>query len=188
MSTLNQIQKVKQQIVDLREARGQIIAASTVEKLKRLDSEASGLREMLASLERVQSSATSNATPSEEETALWAEIRELGDREINIQREKLVPEKFIRADALAFFQGDLKARRATLEKNTAGMKYNQSHGPRILDQLSAMQDEEENFATRVKPLALAGQKIHGLREKKRELLARRDELKAQRESKILANV
>ena len=186
MSTLNQIQKTRQQLVDLREAREQIVSASTAEKLKRLDSEAADLREMLASLERVQSSVVSNNPPSAEESELWSEIREIGDREQGILRDQLVPSQFIRPDALEHFEGELKSKRVALEQATQGMKYS-SYGPRIRTQFNELENAENTFATRVKPLCLAGEKLFKLREKKRELLARRDELKAQREQKILAN-
>jgi len=183
----SQKEKLRASLAELQAQRAEIISQSTAEKLKKNAAEISDVQAMLDSVLRLESNAVSNAPASELEKELWAEIRELGDREQAVLREQAIPEKYIRPDALLHYEGDLKTRRLALEEATAGMKYS-SMGPRIRTQFGDLENSEANFATRVRPLCVAGQKLHSLRQKKNLLMKQRDELRAERESKILATV
>ena len=182
-----QKEKLRASLAELQAQRAQIIEQSTIERLKKNAAEVADVQAMLDSVLRLESNAVSNAPASPEEVELWAEIRELGDREQAVLRDASIPERYIRPDALLHFEGDLKTRRLALEESTTGMKYS-SMGPRIRTQFGDLENSEANFATRVRPLCVAGQKLHSLRQKKNALLKQRDELRAERESKILATV
>jgi len=180
--------ELKKQLAGLRDVREQIIAASTAKKLQRVEAEEASIREMLASLERVESTAKHSIPPSAEESELWTQIRRLSDEEASILRQRGVPERYVRADALEHFTGDLKQRREQLEASSQGMKFNQTHGPRVVQKFNDLAREEHTFATATKPLCIAGQRIFAIREEKRKLSEQRDALRLAREEKALANV
>ena len=184
----NQLQKLRQQQNALVEACQEIIEQSTAEKLKRNHAEQAKLRESIESLERIENRAKHSIPPSAEEQALWTEIRRLSDEEAGILHRQRVPEKFIRPDALEFFQGDIAARREKLETQSRGLKFNQSAGPRYIAELNEIREEESSFATRVKPVCQAGIRLFEIRQQKAELSTQRDELKAAREAAGLATV
>jgi len=183
----SQKEKLRASLASLQTERAAIIEASTAERLKKNAAESADIQAMLDSVLRLESNTISNAPASELEKELWAEIRDLGDREQAVLREQAIPEKYIRVDALVHFEGDLKNRRLALDESTAGMKYS-SMGPRIRTQFGDLENSEANFATRIKPLCESGQKLFSLRQKKNALLKQRDELRAERESRILATV
>ena len=183
-----QMSTIRQDLRNLAEGRTAIIEQSTARKLERLAKEEADLREMLASLERVESRAKHSIPPSAEETDLWTQIRRLSDEEASILRQKMVPERYVRADALEHFVGDLKQRREQLEADSKGMKFNQSHGPRVVAKFDDIAREEHTFSTVTKPLCLSGQRLFEIRQQKAELSEQRDELRTAREEKALANV
>jgi len=182
----SQKEKLRASLAELQAQRAEIISQSTAEKLKKNAAEISDVQAMLDSVLRLESNAVSNAPASELEKELWAEIRELGDREQAVLREQAIPEKYIRPDALLHYEGDLKTRRLALDESTAGHSYS-SMGPRVLEKFTALKSEENLFSSRIKPLCESGQKLFKLRQKKNALLKQRDELRAERESKILAS-
>jgi len=183
----SQKEKLKQSLAELQTQRAQIIEASTTERLKRNAAEIADIQAMLDSVLRLESNAVSNAPPSPEELELWSQIRELGDREQAVLRDASIPEKYIRPDALEFFKGDLENRRVALEAATTGQSFS-SMGPRILEKFTVLKSEENLFATRVRPLCESGEKLFKLRQQKNALLKQRDELRSERESRILASV
>ncbi len=180
--------KLRNQLKNLAEGRAAIIEASTFEKLKRLDSEVARRQVELSEVERVENSAKHAIPPSAAENETWREIRRLSDEEAGIVHRQRVPEKFIRPDALEFFKGDIAARREKLENQYRGLKFNQSAGPRYVAEMSAIQEEESSFATRVKPACISGMRLFEIRQQKAALQAKRDELKAAREAAGLAAV
>jgi len=181
-------EKILEQLRNLVEARTAIIEQSTARKLERLNKEEAELRELLSSIERVESTAKHSIPPSAEESELWTQIRRLSDEEASILRQRGVPERYVRADALEHFTGDLKQRREQLEASSQGMKFNQTHGPRVVQKFNDLAREEHTFATATKPLCIAGQRIFAIREEKRKLSEQRDALRLAREEKALANV
>ena len=185
---MSQIAKPRQQLVDIRTRRQQIIHASTKHKLVMLDEEERGLYEAIASVERLESQARHSIPPSQEENDLWEQIRDLMRQEEGILRERMIPEKYVRADAVEHFAGDLQQRVDAFKASTAGLKFNQSHGARVVETRQRLDAEHRDFESKVKPLCLKGQKLHRIREQIKQLSARRDALKAERESKALASV
>ena len=181
-------EKILEQLRNLVEARTATIEQSTARKLERFNKEEAELRELLASIERVESTAKHSIPPSAEENELWTQIRRLSDEEASILRQRGVPERYVRADALEYFAGDLKQRREQLEASSQGMKFNQTHGPRVVQKFNDLAREEHTFATATKPLCIAGQRIFAIREEKRKLSEQRDALRLAREEKALANV
>lgn len=186
-STFKAIQRIREQLAELRTQREEVVQASTEKKLERLREQESSLLESLASLERVQSNATSNAAPSEEETRLWNQIRENMDQEQGIiNRVGSLPVKYIRADALEYFGGQLRARREEIDAQLEGIESYQRMGSRLREEVDALEADERAFPAKHKPFCIAGEKVHALRTERSELSAKRDALKAERESKILA--
>ena len=122
--------RIREQLRDIQIRREQIIAESTRMQLERLQTEERELRAALESLERVESRARHAIPPSAEESALWKEIRELMETQAGILRERPVPEKYIRPDAVEFILGDFKERRAKLQEWYKSLRGNQSAGPR----------------------------------------------------------
>ena len=183
----SQKEKLRASLASLQTERAAIIEASTAERLKKNAAEIADVQAMLDSVLRLESNAVSNAPASEQEKELWVEIRELGDREQGIIRDQSIPERYIRPDATEFFEGDLKTRRLALEEAHSGQSFS-SMGPRLLEKFTSLKSEENLFATRIKPLCESGQKLHKIRQRKNLLLKQRDELRAEREAKILATV
>lgn len=183
-----QIEAIRQDLRNLAAARVGFIEQSTAQKLEKLAKEEADLREMLASLERVESQARHSIPPGAAENDLWTQIRRLSDEEASILRQNIVPERYVRADALEHFAGDLKRRRAQLEASSQGMKFNQSHGPRVVAKFDDIAREEHTFATAIKPLCLGGQRLFQIRAEKLILSEQRDALRLERESKGLASV
>ena len=181
-------EKIREQLEALKAKRLEIIENSTAKKLERLAAEEADLRESLQSIERVESRAKNSIPPSAEENDLWTEIRRLSDEEASILRQKMVPERYVRPDALEHFSGELKRRREELEASSSGLKYNQTHGPRVVAKFEELQRDEHSFTTAIKPVCIAGQRLFQIREKKQELSARRDALKTEREAKALATI
>ena len=184
----SKLEALRQRLKALAEARESIISESTAKKLERLALEESQLRETLESMERVESRAKHSIPPSAEEGELWKEIRRLSDEEAGILHQHRVPEKYIRADAVEHFAGDLKQRREEQEAGSQGMKANQNHGPRIMAKFDELASDEQTFLTKLKPLCLVGVRLFEIRQQKAELSAQRDELKAAREAAGLAAV
>ena len=180
--------KIRNQLKNLVEGRAAILSQSTFEKLKRLDSEVTRLQAELSEAERVENSAKHSIAPSSEETQAWAKIRELMEREAGILREKLIPEKFIRVDSQRHFSGDIEQRISDFEKRNAGLTFNQTHGPRVQSERQSLEAERQAFATKIKPLCIAGEKVASIRHEIAELSARRDALRLEREEKALAGV
>ena len=180
--------KIRKQLRNLAEARQAIIAQSTATKLEKLSTEESNLRAALADLEREESRAKHSIPPSADENELWTQIRRLSDEAASIQRQRMVPERYVREDALEYFAGDLRQRREALESDSAGLKFNQTHGPRVVAKFDDIAREEHTFATVTKPICLAGQRLFEIREEKRKLSEQRDALRLAREEKALASV
>lgn len=185
-----ELQKIElqKQLAGLRDVREQIIAASTAKKLERVDSESARLRAELAEAERIENSAKHSIPPSAEENDAWTQIRRLSDEEASILRHKMVPERYVRADALSFFAGDLKQRRADLEANKASLKPNQWQGPRAAATFDELQAAEHRWAAVTMPICVAGQRLFAIREEKQKLSEQRDALRLEREEKALAGV
>lgn len=181
-------EKLRKQLADIRDRRAAVIADSTKKKLERLDEEERSTRDMLESAERVESRAKHSIPPSPEESALWEEIKDLMGREAAILHEKMIPERYVRADSLEHFAGDLKERVEAFEKESSGLKFSQTHGPRVIAKRNELAAEQQNFTTKIKPLCLIGQKLHGIRDQIKTLTERRDAMKAERESQALASV
>ncbi len=76
------------------------------------------------------------------------QIRELMEREAGILRERTLPEKYVRPDAIEFFKGDLEKRIREHEENSRGLKFNQSHGPRVLVERQQLEAERQSFHTK----------------------------------------
>ena len=186
MST--QIARLRQQLVDIRTRREQIIQASTKHKLVMLDEEERGLYEAIASVERLESQARHSIPPSQEENDLWEQIRDLMRQEEGILRERMIPEKYVRADALEHFAGDLPKRLEAYKAEEAALEDGALPGPRLIAVRQKLDEEQRTFNTTIRPLCLKGQKLHRIREQIKQLSARRDALKAERESKALASV
>ena len=181
--------RIREQLRDIQIRREQIIEEITRKnELERLQTEELELRAALESLERVESRARHAIPPSAEESALWKEIRELMETQAGILRERPVPEKYIRPDAVEFILGDFKERRAKLQEWYKSLRGNQSAGPRYIAEKNALDQEEENFNARLKPLCLAGVRLFEIKQKIETLSAKRNELKAAREAAGLATV
>lgn len=181
-------ERIREQLRDIQIRREQIIAESTKAKLTALEQEERELRAALESLERVESSARHAIPPSDAEKALWREIRELMETQAGILRERPVPEKYVRPDAVEFIMGDFKERRAKLQEWYSSLRGNQTAGPRYVAEKNALDQEEENFNSRLKPLCLAGVRLFEIRQKIEKLSDKREKLKAAREAAGLATV
>ena len=180
--------RILEQLRDIQTQREAIIEASTARRLERLGKLEAELRESLASLERVESQARQSIPETPEEKTLWLQIRDLMEREAALLHEKRVPERYVRADAAKFFEGDLAQRREAFDKESSGLKFNQTHGPRVIAKRQELENEAQQFATKIRLLCLQGEKLFGIRQQIKELSARRGELKSKRESKALATI
>lgn len=183
-----QMEALRQSLKSKIEERAPIIKQSTAALLEQNEKEQAELREMIASLERVENSTKHSIPPSAEENDAWTQIRRLSDEEASILRHKMVPERYVRADALEYFAGDLKKRRADLEANKASLKPNQWQGPRAAATFDELQAAEHRWAAVTMPICVAGQRLFAIREEKQKLSEQRDALRLEREEKALAGV
>ena len=183
-----QIEAIRQELRNLAEGREAILSQSTARKLERLDTEMTRLQAELGEVERVENSAKHAIQPSAEENELWTQIRRLSDEEASILRQRGVPERFVRADALEHFAEALKQRRTSLEASSGGLKSNQKHGPRTLAEFNALQAEEQTFLKTIAPVCRDGQRLAAIRQQKLKMSEQRDTLRLEREEKALAGV
>lgn len=179
--------RIQQQLADLDADDAKIIAASPATLLQNNATKRAQLQESLAAIQRVEASAVSNSQPSAEEQQLWSEIRDLSEREAGIMRQLTVSERYIRVDAIEHFHRPILEARAKFDGANPPLPSHQKAGARAIAtrvELEAM----ENAWPVTRKICEAGQRLFAIREQKKELLARREALKAERESRILAQL
>lgn len=187
-TTIEELSRVKERLAELPRQREQAREEAAARDHE-LATEEAELRREQSRLEAALSDARRTSEPSAEESRLTSRIVESihAEQEILKQFRGILPDRYIRADALEHFQGKLKTARDTLEAGRSRLREHQSMSARSRGEWSQLEADERAFP-RTKRMCLGGQKIHAIREQRRELTERRDALTAAREEEILAVV
>lgn len=181
-------QKLREQLSALATKRTEIIEASTARKLELIAQQEASVRAALLEAERAESIVKSASKPSESERDLWSRIRENMDKEQNILREVgSLPSKYIRPDAAEHFVGVVTAMKAELAVELSNLKSHQSMGPRLRARVRECEALEATLP-RLRPLCVAGERVHALRAERERLTAEREALRTEREAAALATV
>lgn len=187
---LNRRDAIKQELADVARQREAIIEASTQMRLQKLATKEQELRAELLDLDQLESSIKSSSQPSDEEQALWLEIRELMDRESSVVQSIRggIPQKYIRPDAVEFYTAELRKQREAFDEKVKGFGHHQKAGPQLIQEETRILELERSFPHTVLPVCKAGQKLFEIRTKRTDLIAQRDALKAKREAAVLAAI
>lgn len=181
-------ESIKQQIDEVRKQRQAVIEASTKHKLEQLQSREHQLNKQLFEIEQEQSRILSNLKPTDEEVRLWDEIKDLMEQEADQMRKLMIPEQYIRADALEHFEAPIIAKRKEIDAIKAGYAEHQKAGSRLWDEIAKLETEERVFRMKIRPVCIAGQKVFSIREKIKNLSEQRNAIKAKREAEALASI
>ena len=139
--------EIKIELLHLAAAREQIVEQSTEKKLERLTLRERELQWEMSEVNRQESTVRSKSKPSSKEQKLSAAIVDSMTQERFLITELggILPQKFVRADAMLHFHADLAAKKKDVDKALLPFRNSETAtpGPRLL----ALQQELEIMQT-----------------------------------------